>query len=239
MKVLAIGLDKTTRDFLKMDGMMVSAEHVATSEDLYDWIVGGEYEAVVIDLDATSLSAFTTRYLRSRKVLIPVVGISEGKQEIPWSEQRATFLENGGDDFIKGPPNPRELVASLRAVTRRNTGAPIEIVEFTYRDAKVKVNLTSRSVAVNGIHVHLTGKEAAVLCFLASGPDRVQSKEMLLSNIYSAVEDEPELRIIDVFVCKLRKKLADVHRDAGGVLKTVWGRGYVISSKELEAIAVA
>ncbi|HVX90937.1 MAG TPA: response regulator transcription factor [Candidatus Paceibacterota bacterium] len=239
MKVFSIGLDKVTRDFLKTNGMAVSFEDVASPEELHDWVVDGGYEAVVVDLDATDWGIFAIRYLRNKKILTPVIGISRGKHEAPWPEQRAMFLENGGDDFIKGPANPRELVASLRAATRRNKGLVLDIAEFTHGAATVKVNLSLQSVSVNGTRVHLTGKETLLLCLLASSQNRVQSKEMLITNLYSAVEDEAEMKIIDVFVCKLRKKLADVHPDAGGVLETVWGRGYKMSSGEDDAAAVA
>ena len=137
------------------------------------------------------------------------------------------FLENGGDDLIRGPVNPRELVASLRAVTRRFKGALLDIVEYQNGDAKLKINLTTKSVLINSFPVDLTGKELAMMLLFASTPGRVMSKEVILTQMYTdGVEDEPEMKIIDVFVCKLRRKLTDVHPDAVKFIETVWGRGY-------------
>lgn len=136
-------------------------------------------------------------------------------------------MENGGDDLLRGPVNPRELIASLRTVTRRIKGALLDIVEYEGYGAKLKINLTTRSVLINGMPVDLTGKEMGIMLLFASTPGRVMSKEAILTQLYvGGVEDEPEMKIIDVFVCKLRKKLAEIHDGADKFIETVWGRGY-------------
>jgi len=82
------------------------------------------------------------------------------------------------------------------------------------------------TVAASGIPVYLTGKEYSVLELLALRKGTTLTKEMFLNHLYGGM-DEPELKIIDVFVCKLRKKLAAA---TGGdhYIETVWGRGYVL-----------
>ncbi|KND50373.1 MAG: two-component system, cell cycle response regulator CtrA [Parcubacteria bacterium C7867-007] len=199
-----------------------------TPEDLYEWIVDGDYDAIVVDLDKTNWGIFAVRYLRSKNVLTSVIGLSNGNREGSWSEQRASFLENGGDDFIRSPANPRELAASLRATTRRGKGLVLDVRELKIGDALIRMNLSTQTVSVNGQFVHFTGKEMLILSLLASNRGRTQSKEMILGNLYSAIEDEAEIKIIDVFVCKIRKKLDEIHPDAGRVIETVWGRGYQI-----------
>ena len=88
------------------------------------------------------------------------------------------------------------------------------------------MNLDGKTVEVNGHRVHLTGKEYQMLELLSLRKGTTLTKEMFLNHLYGGM-DEPELKIIDVFICKLRKKLATA---AGGkhYIETVWGRGYVL-----------
>jgi len=230
MKIFTVGVDDTTCAFLEGMGFAAESDEVETPDDLYEWVAGGEYTAVVIDLDVTSWGFFAVRYLRSRNFVITIIGLSRGEGEEPWSEQRAAFLENGGDDYLHSPVNPRELAASLRAMVRRSNGLVVDVREIIIGDAVIRANLPAQTVTVNSLRVHLTGKELAIFLFLASSRGRVLSKEMILGNIYSAIENEPELKIIDVYICKLRKKLALMHIDAGNAIETVWGQGYRINS---------
>ncbi|HWH16003.1 MAG TPA: response regulator transcription factor [Candidatus Paceibacterota bacterium] len=235
MRIFEVGVDGTTVAFLKTKGFSVTTAEVETSDDLYDWIADGEYEAIVMDLDATNWGLLAVRYLRSKDILTAVIGLTRGSGEENWSEQRSFFLENGGDDLLRHPTSPRELAASLRATTRRGKGLVVDVREVRCGGAVVRINISAQVVTVNGHPVHLTMKEMLILCFLASSRGRTHSKEMILGNIYSSLEDEPEIKIIDVFVCKLRKKLSDIHPDAGKAIETVWGRGYQIAVADTPA----
>lgn len=239
MKLFVIGVDETTLTFLAAKGFSITSGdgNVSEPEDLKDWIEFGAYEAVVIDLDKVNFGSLAARYLRSKEILISVIGISKGNGENPWSEQRATFLENGGDDLIKSPASPRELAASLRASTRRGKGLIMDVRELRHGNALVRFNLSTQVVTVNGIQVHLTGKEMILLSLLVSSGNRVQSKEMLLSGLYSDIEDEAAIKIVDVFICKLRNKFREIDSDAGEVIETVWGRGYKIGTHSQHSAA--
>jgi len=94
------------------------------------------------------------------------------------------------------------------------------------RTGKLAVNLDTRVVTVDGNPVHLTGKEYGILELLSLRKGTTLTKEMFLNHLYGGMH-EPEVKIIDVFVCKLRKKLAQA---TGGshYIETVWGRGYVL-----------
>jgi len=227
MKVLAAGLDSTTFAFMQRNGIAVEKSDVLDASELGDWISIGSYDAGVIDLERSNLGIYAARGLRAKKILTPLIGISKGSEERSWGDHRATFLENGGDDLLRGPVNPRELVASLHVVTRRSQGAVLDIVEYQTGDAKLKVNLTRRTAFVNDVGLHLTGKESLMLLLFAASPGRTFSKEQILQNMYTeGIDDEPEVKIIDVFVCKLRRKLSEMHPDAEKFIETVWGRGY-------------
>jgi two-component system, cell cycle response regulator CtrA len=88
------------------------------------------------------------------------------------------------------------------------------------------VNLDTKTVEVGGARVHLTGKEYQMLEQLSLRKGSTLTKEMFLNNLYGGM-DEPEIKIIDVFICKLRKKLANAS-DGKDYIETVWGRGYVL-----------
>jgi two-component system cell cycle response regulator CtrA len=238
MKVLVAGLDKTAIAFMRQQhGITVDQQDVDGVEDLQMWLQDGIYGVGVIDLERSRLGIYAARGLRTVKINTPIIGVSKGNDDRSWGDHRAMFLENGGDDLLRAPVNPRELFATLRAVTRRASGVLLDVIEFRSGDAMLKVNLALKSATVNGVGLHLTPKEASMLFLLASHPGRVLSKEALLGGMYvDGVDDEPEIKIIDVFVCKLRRKLTDLHPDAGKFIETMWGHGYCFPAQaELKA----
>jgi two-component system cell cycle response regulator CtrA len=89
-------------------------------------------------------------------------------------------------------------------------------------------------VTVDGVPVHVTGKEYAILELLVLRKGMVLTKEAFLNHLYGGM-DEPEMKIIDVFICKLRKKLA--HAGADNLIGTVWGRGYMMRDPSPETVA--
>jgi two-component system cell cycle response regulator CtrA len=127
----------------------------------------------------------------------------------------------GADDFITKPFDQQELLARIQAIVRRAKG----FSQPTLSVGSLTLNLGSREVRVDGRDVHLTGKEYAILELLTLRKGLVLTKEVFLNHLYGGI-DEPEAKIIDVFICKLRKKLAQA--GAGELIGTVWGRGYVL-----------
>ena len=105
---------------------------------------------------------------------------------------------------------------------RRSKGHAQSVVQF----GDLLINLDAKTTEVNSTRVNLTGKEYQVLELLSLRQGMTISKEMFLNHLYGGM-DEPELKIIDVFMCKLRKKLANA---SGGknYIETVWGRGYIL-----------
>jgi two-component system cell cycle response regulator CtrA len=95
---------------------------------------------------------------------------------------------------------------------------------------ELTVNLDTKTVEVNSQRVHLTGKEYQMLELLSLRKGTTLTKEMFLNHLYGGM-DEPELKIIDVFICKLRKKLSEA-TDGDNYIETVWGRGYVLRDPE-------
>ena len=131
-------------------------------------------------------------------------------------------LNAGADDYLTKPFNKDELIARIHAIIRRSRGHSESLIQT----GKLRVNLNTHSVEVDGKSVHLTGKEYGILELLSLRKGTTLTKEMFLNHLYGGM-DEPELKIIDVFVCKLRKKLAQAANGAN-YIETVWGRGYVL-----------
>ena len=135
----------------------------------------------------------------------------------------------GADDYLTKPFNKAELVARIQAIVRRSKGH----AESVIRTGKLLLNMDARSVEADGRRLHVTGKEYSILELLSLRKGTTLTKEMFLDHLYGGM-DEPELKIIDVFICKLRKKLAEA---TGGehYIETVWGRGYVLKDPEIQA----
>src|SRR5439155_17636675 len=137
-------------------------------------------------------------------------------------DSKVRALGFGADDYVTKPFHRDEVVARSHAIVRRSKGHSQSVI----RTGKLAVNLDAKTVEVDSARVHLTGKEYQMLELLSLRKGTTLTKEMFLNHLYGGM-DEPELKIIDVFICKLRKKLASA--SAGrNYIETVWGRGYVL-----------
>ena len=165
--------------------------------------------------------------LRLAKVDTPILILS-GMSE---PDSKVKGLGFGADDYLTKPFNKDELVARIHAIVRRSKGHAQSVI----RTGSLTVNLDTKSVEVDDNRLHVTGKEYAMLELLSLRKGTTLTKEMFLNHLYGGM-DEPELKIIDVFICKLRKKLASA---TGGdhYIETVWGRGYVLRDPPAEEVA--
>ena len=189
-----------------------------------------DYDIIVLDLQLPDMSGFEVlKALRVAKVQTPVLILS-GNAIV---EAKVKALGFGADDYMTKPFHKDELVARIQAVVRRSKGHSQSVITT----GKLTVNQDAKTVEVDGARVHLTGKEYQMLELLSLRKGTTLTKEMFLNHLYGGM-DEPELKIIDVFICKLRKKLAAA-ADGKHHIETVWGRGYVLRDPQEIAASVA
>jgi two-component system cell cycle response regulator CtrA len=178
-----------------------------------------DYDLILLDLNLPDMNGHEVlRQLRLAKVETPILILS-GQDD---TENKIKGFGFGADDYMTKPFHREELVARIHAIIRRSKGH----AQSTIRTGKVTVNLDAKTVDAEGQAVHLTGKEYQMLELLSLRKGTTLTKEMFLNHLYGGM-DEPELKIIDVFICKLRKKLAEATQ-GDNYIETVWGRGYVL-----------
>ncbi len=178
-----------------------------------------DYDIILLDLNLPDMHGYEVlKKLRLAKVETPILILS-GMREV---DDKVKGLVFGADDYLTKPFDKTELVARINAIVRRSRGHAQSVIAT----GKLDVNLDTRSVTVDGQLLHLTGKEYGILELLSLRKGTTLTKEMFLNHLYGGM-DEPELKIIDVFVCKLRKKLS-VATGGSHYIETVWGRGYVL-----------
>ncbi len=231
MRVLLVEDDLTAARgiMLMLKGAGAVVDHAATGEESVELTRHYEYDIILLDLMLPDIEGFeVVRRLRVARNDTPILILSG----LIRSPAKVKALGLGADDFITKPFDNAELLARMQAVVRRCKG----FSQPTLRVGTVELNLDSREVCVAGREVHLTGKEYSILELLVLRKGMVLTKEAFLNHLYGGL-DEPEMKIIDVFICKLRKKLAAAGAD--NMIGTIWGRGYMIrSSDEEEELAL-
>ncbi|HJK87575.1 MAG TPA: response regulator transcription factor [Candidatus Megaira endosymbiont of Hartmannula sinica] len=183
-----------------------------------------DYDVIILDLKLPDVDGWEVlSRLRSARIKTPVLILS-GYASI---DDKVRGLSIGADDYLTKPFDKAELVARVNAIYRRSLGHAESIVRF----GRISVNLDAREVLIDDKKVRLTPKEYSIIELLAIRKGTVVSKQMFFNHIYSGM-DEPEMKIIDVFIFKLRKKLADA---SGGLnyINTSWGHGYTLEDPEL------
>ena len=178
-----------------------------------------DYDLILLDLVLPDINGHDVlRQLRVARIDTPILILS-GETD---TESKMRGFGSVADDYLTKPFHREELIARIHAIIRRSKGHSQSII----KTGDIEVNLDGKTVEVRGNTVHLTGKEYQMLELLSLRKGTTLTKEMFLNHLYGSM-DEPELKIIDVFICKLRKKLSEATGRENHI-ETVWGRGYVL-----------
>lgn len=198
----------------------MTCDVVATGHQALSRLEAIEYDAILMELDLVDAHGFDIlRKLRAARHCSPVI-LMTGSEE---PATQVSGLHAGADDMLVRPFDPREVVARLRAIVRRSRG----IVQSVIKCGDIALDLQARSVKVRSRRLALTRTEYQILEMLFLRRGSPVTKRSLLDNLYGG-ENEPHSKIIDVFMCKVRKRIETISPGAANCIETVWGQGYAV-----------
>jgi two-component system cell cycle response regulator CtrA len=193
-------------------------DHVRTASDALMYLQTYEYDIVVLDRALPDMDGCDAlRRLRMQGYSTPILMIADYNN----GKARAQALRTGADDLITKPYDNEEFIARIESVVRRRNGFTRSVL----RVGPLEIDMASREVRVEDQPISVTRKEYAILELMALRKGRVIPKQNFLDHLYSGL-DGPETRVIDVFICNLRKKLATW--GLGSLIDTVRGHGYIM-----------
>jgi two-component system cell cycle response regulator CtrA len=205
----------------------ISVEHTESGRDSLEFLRLYDYDLVLMDLDLPDMPGHEAiRLARAAGLATPSIVLAETASP----QVKVKALDQGADDFVTTPCHPEELLARVRAVVRRSQGHANSVLRL----GPVELSLDRHEVRVNGQKLSVSRREFGVLELLFLKQGVILNKNAFLNHLYTGME-EPEMKTIDVIICRLRKKLAVA--GVPNLIDTVWGCGYILREPRLESEA--
>lgn len=212
-----------------LQGAAYAVDHIKTGEDALDMMRHYDFDLLITALNLQDMDApELIRQTRRSQLKLPIMVVSSVNRP----QVKVKAFSTGADDYLVIPFDSEELIARCRALIRRSRG----YADSLLRIGELELNLESRIVNIDGKPLHLTGKEYSILELLVVRKNTVLAKDTFLNHLYGGI-DEPEMKIIDVFICKLRRKLQ--HYGLENLISTVWGRGYIMRDSNESEVEIA
>lgn len=223
MKVLLIEDDPNTSRLIQrfLSDEDFSCDCVTTGEEALQISRVYDYDVIVLDIKLPDVNGHDLlRRLRDSAIKAPILVLS-GFQSV---RDKVKALGFGADDYMTKPFVSDELIVRLKALQRRSRGHSSSVIKV----GAIELDMDTKTITVNGTPMELTGKEYQILEFLLMRKGATVTKGNFLNHLYNGM-DEPEQKIIDVFMCKVRGKLEKMIGPVGRqYIETIWGRGYVL-----------
>lgn len=190
-----------------------------TAEDGLNAVREHAFDAVILDINLPDGDGFQFAKSMRRSQIDTAVLVVSGRASVT---DKVVALRSGADGYLTKPFDRQELIANLTAIIRRANGhADNKIIT-----GPIIVDLSKHEVMVGTNRINLTSKEYSILELLSLRKGSTLAKSHFLNHLYGGI-DEPESKIIDVFICKLRRKL-NAMTGGENFIHTVWGQGYVL-----------
>jgi heavy metal response regulator len=202
-----------------------AVDAVFTGRDALDWATSTDYDVIILDIMLPIMDGLTVcRELRHHGDSTPVLMLT-ARDTV---DDRVTGLDAGADDYLVKPFAMKELLARLRALTRRASDQPKSpVIQF----ADLSLNTRTRQVRRGGRLIPLATKEFAVLEYLLREPERVLTRTQIVEHVWN-YETFNQSNVVDVYIRNLRRKIDDPCEQK--LIHTMRGVGYCLSLNEVD-----
>ena len=226
MKILIVEDDENLAKSISITfkKMQMQSDIAVTGEFALEYLEAYSYDLILLDVILPDISGFDLlKTIRKNGIETPVLVLSSLNDY----DNKIEGLNKGADDYLTKPFNRDELIARVHAIVRRAKGYAHSSIKI----GDLEIHLDAKQALHGNKPIPLTSKEYSVLEILALKKGKPVSKEHLLDQLYGGMS-EPEPKIIDVFVCKLRNKIEKA--TGKNYIKTIWGQGYLINELDEE-----
>ncbi len=227
IRVLLVGNVGSLADSIAVGGGVVLKLTQASGVDALRIAYEGEFDTILLEVGPGTEAPDLVQRMRLAKIRAPILLLSQSDRII----EIVRTLSAGADDYLTRPFAGEDFIKRVFALNREHSAR----VRPTFTIGELTINLERGSVHANGKRIHLTNKEFQILELLATHAGTTVTKTMVFDRLYAGAY-EPVIKIVDVYLCKLRQKLNSVCEE--NYIKTVWGRGYCMRAPDENAIGI-